>query len=409
MPMPSSSQAVPTAALMPPVAGRLPLLLGFLIAIGPVSVDMYLPAFPTIARDFHDAAAPGLTLAAYFAGLAIGQMTQGPFSDRTGRRLPILIGLSLYTLASLGCALAWNTDSLSAFRLLAAFGGSASVVVPRAMVRDVADGPAAAMLFSRLMLVMGVAPIIAPIIGSAVVSVGSWRWIFVIAALYGIAALALVWFKLPDTLPVARRSMVGFRSILVRYGQITADRHFLANALTGTFAIGALFAYLTGTPGVFIGEFHWKPLEYAALFGLNATVYIGFNQWNPHLVARVGLRPVISASVLLLLLGTAGLTLAAVLGTGAAAIVAALLICQASYGFALPSTMVASLSRHQAHAGSASALMGTWQYLGGAIAGAIVGGFADGTARPMAITMLGCASLAVLASLFRPRTTLARD
>lgn len=389
----------------PAISNRLPLLLGFLIAIGPVSVDMYLPAFPAIARDFHNPAAPGLTLATYFAGLALGQVTQGPFSDRAGRRLPILLGLSLYILASIGCALAWSTTSLSVFRLLAAFGGSASVVVPRAMVRDVADGSAAAMLFSRLTLVMGVAPIIAPILGSAVVSVGSWRWIFVIAGLYGAIAFALVWFKLPDTLPATRRSLIGFRSILIRYGQITKDRAFLANALTGTFAIGALFAYLTGTPGVFIGEFHWQPLEYAGLFAMNAAVYIAFNQWNPHLVARIGLRPVVGASIVLLLAGTTALTVSALLGAGALAVIASLLICQASYGFALPSTMVAAMSRHQAHAGSASALMGTWQYLGGAIAGSMVGGFADGTARPMAITMLGCALLAMLAGAFRPKTS----
>ncbi|MCU4162055.1 multidrug effflux MFS transporter [Acidiphilium sp. AL] len=387
-----------------PVPCRLPLLLGFLIAIGPVSVDMYLPAFPAIAHDFHDAAAPGLTLAAYFAGLAMGQMTQGPFSDRVGRRLPILLGLALYILASIGCALAWSTGSLSAFRLLAAFGGSASVVIPRAMVRDVADGPAAAMLFSKLMLVMGVAPIIAPILGSVVITFGSWRWIFVLAAIYGVVAIGLVWRLLPDTLSPERRSLVGFRSILIRYGQITTERSFLAHALTGTFAIGALFAYLAGTPGVFIGEFRWQPLEYAALFGANAAIYIGFNQWNPHLVARVGLRPVITVSVILLALGALALTISSMLGGGAVAIVAALFICQASYGFALPSTMVAALSRHAAHAGSASALMGTWQYVGGAITGAVVGAFADGTARPMAITMLGCALFAFAAAAFRPRS-----
>lgn len=397
----TASLAIPA----PPVGRRLPLLLGFLIAIGPVSVDMYLPAFPNIARQFHDAAAPGLTLAAYFAGLAIGQMTQGPFSDRAGRRRPILLGLAIYTIASLGCALAWSSGSLSAFRLLAAFGGSASVVIPRAMVRDIADGPAAAMLFSRLMLVMGVAPVVAPILGSAVIAVGSWRWIFVIAAIYGLVAIALVWFKLPDTLPVARRSMVGFRSILTRYAQIALERNFLANSVTGTFAIGALFAYLAGTPGVFIGEFHWQPLAYAGLFGLNAAVYIGFNQWNPYLVARIGLRPVISASVPLLLAGTLVLGGAAFLHSAALPIVLGILICQASYGFILPSTMVAALSRHQAHAGSASALMGTWQYLGGALTGAIVGGFADGTARPMAFTMLGCALLALIAAAFRPHPT----
>ncbi|HQT60491.1 MAG TPA: multidrug effflux MFS transporter [Acidiphilium sp.] len=401
--MSSAPRAVAEAAPDLATSRRLPLLLGFLIAIGPVSVDMYLPAFPTIARQFHDPAGPGLTLAAYFAGLAAGQMTQGPFSDRAGRRLPILLGLGLYIAASIGCTLAWNTASLSWFRLLAAFGGSAAVVVPRAMVRDIADGPAAAMLFSRLMLVMGVAPIIAPILGSAVIAFGSWRWIFVLATLYGIVAIAMVWVKLPDTLPVSRRSTVGFRTIIIRYGQIAAERGFLTHALTGTFAIGALFAYLAGTPAVFIGAYHWHPLAYALLFGLNAAIYIGFNQWNPHLVARAGLRPVISASVVALLCGTIVLVVAALRGGGPLPIIAGLFICQASYGLTLPSALVAALSRHQAHAGSASALLGTWQYVGGAITGALVGAFADGTARPMAFAMFACASLAALAAAFRPR------
>ena len=401
--MSSAQSAVAADAPDLATSRRLPLLLGFLIAIGPVSVDMYLPAFPTIARQFHDPAGPGLTLAAYFAGLAAGQMTQGPFSDRAGRRLPILLGLALYTLASIGCALAWNTASLSAFRLVAAFGGSAAVVVPRAMVRDIADGPAAALLFSRLMLVMGVAPIIAPILGSAVIAFGSWRWIFALATLYGIAAIGLVWFRLPDTLPLARRSTVGFRTIIIRYGQISAERGFLTHALTGTFAIGALFAYLAGTPAVFIGEFHWDPISYALLFGLNAAIYIGFNQWNPHLVARAGLRPVISAAAAALVCGTIVLVAAALRGGGPLPIIAGLFICQASYGLSLPSSLVAALSRHQAHAGSASALLGTWQYLGGAITGALVGAFADGTARPMAFAMFACAVLAALAAAFRPQ------
>ncbi|HEX7389760.1 MAG TPA: multidrug effflux MFS transporter [Acidiphilium sp.] len=401
----SAPSAIMTAPTAIPVSRRLPLLLGFLIAIGPVSVDMYLPAFPTIARDFHDAAAPGLTLAAYFAGLAVGQMTQGPFSDRSGRRRPILLGLSLYILASIGCALAWDAASLSAFRLLAAFGGSASVVIPRAMVRDIADGSEAAMLFSKLMLVMGVAPIIAPILGSVVITFASWRWIFVLATIYGVVAIVLVWRLLPDTLPVERRSTVGFRSILIRYGQIAVERSFLANALTGTFAVSALFAYLAGTPGVFIGEFHWRPLAYAVFFGINAAIYIGFNLWNPHLVARTGLRPVITVSVYALVLGAFGLAASAVLGAGALAVVIALFVCQASYGLTLPSTMVASLSRHAAHAGSASALLGTWQYIGGAITGAVVGALADGTARPMAFTILCCALLALAAAAFRPRAT----
>jgi DHA1 family bicyclomycin/chloramphenicol resistance-like MFS transporter len=381
---------------------RLPLLLGFLIAIGPVSVDMYLPAFPTIARQFHDDAAPQLTLAAYFIGLGIGQMMQGPLSDRVGRRLPILLGLALYTLASLGCAAAWSTASLSAFRVLAAFGGSAAVVIPRAMVRDVADGAAAATLFSRLTLVMGVAPIIAPILGSGVVLFASWRMIFLLAALYGIVAITLVWRFLPDTLPLARRSLIGFRSILIRYGEIALDRGFISHAFAGTFAMSAMFAYIGGSPGIFIKHYHWSPTGYAALFATNAAAYIGFSQINPLLVGRFGIRPIITIAILGLLGAAALLMSFAPAAAGAPSIMAGLFLCEFGFGLILPNTMVGALSRHQAHAGSASALMGTIQYCGGAVAGALVGLYADGTARPMALTMLVCAILAAIAAALRP-------
>ncbi|OYV33140.1 MAG: Bcr/CflA family drug resistance efflux transporter, partial [Acidocella sp. 20-61-6] len=155
--------------LVPIVTKKLPLLLGFLIAVGPLSTDMYLPAFPQIAVDFHNQAAPQISLAAYFVGLAFGQMTIGALSDRLGRRSPLLVGLVIYTLASIGCAFCWSVSSLAVFRFLAALGCSAGVVVPRAMVRDLADGPAAAKLFSKLVLVMGVAPIVAPMLGAMVV------------------------------------------------------------------------------------------------------------------------------------------------------------------------------------------------------------------------------------------------
>ena len=385
------------------VPRRLPLMLGFLIAIGPVSVDMYLPAFPTIARNFHDEAAPALTLAAYFIGLACGQMMQGPFSDRKGRRMPIMLGLSIYTVASLGCAASWGTVSLSVFRALAAFGGSAAIVIPRAMVRDVSDGAAAALLFSKLMLVMGVAPIIAPILGSGVVLVASWRVIFLLAALYGVVALWLVWRHLPDTLPLSRRSLIGVRSIIDRYGDICLDRGFITHAVVGMFTVSAMFAYIAGTPAVFINHYHWSPTGYAALFATNAAAYIFFNQLNPRLVARFGIRPVITVAVSSLLLTTGALMAFALLPFGALPIMAALFASEFGFGLIMPSSMVGALSRHQAHAGSASALMGTIQYCGGAIAGALVGLYANGTARPMAVTMLGCAALAALVAAFRPR------
>ncbi|HZZ11742.1 MAG TPA: MFS transporter, partial [Paraburkholderia sp.] len=175
-------------------------LLGFIIAIGPVSVDMYLPAASQIAQEFGRST-PQLTLAAYFAGFAVGQLTQGLLSDSFGRRAPLAAGLVIYTLASVCCALAQGTTSFCAFRALAAFGAAASIVVPRAMVRDIADGTRAAALMSGVMLVMSIAPVVAPLLGSFVLDVSNWRMIFVVAALYGVVSLALLVYFLPETLP----------------------------------------------------------------------------------------------------------------------------------------------------------------------------------------------------------------
>lgn len=389
--------------MVSPIPKKLPLLLGFLIAVGPLSTDMYLPAFPVIARDFHNIAAPQYSLAAYFIGLAVGQMTQGALSDRIGRRIPLLAGLLVYTLASLGCAVAWNIPALLLFRFLAALGCSAGVVIPRAMVRDLADGPKAAKLFSQLMLVMGVAPIVAPMLGSLFVLFVSWRLIFVATAFYGVAALAAVWFLLPDTLPPARRSHIGIVPVIIRYGAIFRERAFLTHALTGAFTSGCLFAYLAATPQIFVGEFGWSTSDYAALFGMNSIAYIAYNQLNPSLVTRFGIAPVITWAGLILLAACLALAYIAWHPQGPYPIVAALLVSEAGFGLISPCAMVGALSRHQAHAGSASALLGTLQYTGGAIAGLAVGVLADGTARPMAAAMLLCAAGAMLAASRRPR------
>ncbi len=308
----------------PIVTRRLPLLLGFLIAVGPVSVDMYLPAFPAISRQFHDLGAPQISLAAYFIGLAIGQMTMGALSDRLGRRGPLLAGLAIYTVASLGCAVCWSVGSFAVFRFLAALGASVGVVIPRAQVRDLAEGPAAAKLFSKLMLVMGVAPILA------------------------------------------------------------------------------------GSPQIFVGLYGWHTAQYALLFGVTATAYIGFNQLNPYLVSRYGIAPVITLASNFLLFCTMLQVLLAWHPLGPFAIIIVLLLGEVGFGLAMPSAMVGALSHHQAHAGSASALMGTLQYCGGALAALSIGAWAENSATPMAVVMLVCASLAVLAASLRPRVILAR-
>lgn len=391
----------------PAVTRRLPYLLGVLIAVGPISTDMYLPAFPAIARDFHAAGAPQLSLAAYFLGLALGQMTQGPLSDRFGRRGPLLAGMVLYTLASLACALAPGSDSFAFFRFLSALGGSAGVVIPRAMVRDMADGAAAARIFSKLMLVMGVAPIAAPMLGAMSMQAGNWRLIFGLAALYGVISLALVWYFLPDTLPPQRRIALGPAAILVRYGAILRERMFLTHALILMFASATLFAYLSGTPEIFVGLYGWSATQYAALFGVCSIAYICYNQLNPVLVARYGIGPVISLASGALLLASLALALLAWHPFGPFSVAGALLFSEMGFGFVMPCSMVGALSNHQAHAGSASALMGTMQYSGGALACLAMGAFPENSVTPMASAMLVCAGLAVLAAMARPRLTFA--
>ncbi len=388
--------------MLRPDSKTLPALLGFLIAVGPVSTDMYLPAFPAIARAFHNQAAPQYSLAAYFVGLGVGQMTMGALSDRFGRRAPLLIGLGIYTLASLGCALAWDVPSLCLFRFLAALGCSAGIVIPRAMVRDLADGHEAARLFSQLMLVMGVAPIAAPMLGAGFVMFASWRVIFVFATLYGAAAVAAIWLLLPDTLPQVRRTQLGVIPVLVRYGTIFKERAFLTHALIGAFTSAALFAYLAATPQIFINHYGWSTTDYATLFGVNSIAYIGYSQLNPRLVRRFSIAPVITIASAVLLAG--GMVLAALTWhpLGPFGVAGGLLVAEGGFGLLLPCAMVGALSRHQAHAGSASALLGTLQYGGGAIAGLAMGTLADGTARPMALAILLCAALVVLAARQRP-------
>ncbi|MDE8349483.1 MAG: multidrug effflux MFS transporter [Acidocella sp.] len=386
----------------PIVTRKLPLLLGFLIAVGPLSTDMYLPAFPQIALDFHSKAAPQISLAAYFIGLAVGQMTQGALSDRVGRRAPLLAGLIIYTIASVGCALCWSVSSLAVFRFLAALGCSAGVVIPRAMVRDLADGPAAAKLFSKLVLVMGVAPIVAPMLGAAVVAIFNWRMIFGVAALYGVLAVWLVWRKLPDTLPLEHRTRIGLVAVLVRYVNISRERAFITHAAVGAFTSAALFAYLSATPQIFIGGYGWNTAQYAALFGLNASAYIGYNQINPALVNRFGIGPVIVFALSVLVVSCLILVALALHPVGPLGVIAALLLSEVGFGLVNPCAMVGALSRHQAHAGSASALLGTMQYGGGAVAGLAMGVFGTNHVGPMAVAMLACALAATAAAWARP-------
>ena len=383
----------------------LPTLLGALTAVGPLSTDMYLPAFPAIEAALGGrAGAAQVTLAAWFAGLAVGQLTQGSLADRYGRRLPLILGTAVYTLANAGCALAPDLVTFSVLRFVAAFGGSASMVIPRAIVRDLADGHAAARLMARLMLVMGVAPILAPTLGGALLGVASWHAIFWCTAAYGAICCVLVWRVLPETLAAHRRISLGAMALVARYGAVARDRVFLCYALMGGFGMFGMFAYIGGSPPVLIQRFGFSPAQYGMLFGSSAAAFVVASQVNPVLLPRLGAARLLRGAVSIYLAAAIAMFACAVLDVGGVyGVVLPVVAMMGCMGFLMPNATVGALSRHAAQAGSASALMGTMQFCLAALSGLLVGALGDGTARAMAGLLLLGAVGAVAADRLRPK------
>jgi MFS transporter, DHA1 family, multidrug resistance protein len=391
---------------------RLTLILGSLAAFGPLSIDMYLPSLPTLAQDFRaDTAAAQLTLSIFFVGLACGQTLYGPLADRYGRRLPLLVGCGLYAVASIACALATSIESLVVLRLVQALGGCAGMVLSRSVVRDLFEERESARMLSFLMLVMGVAPITAPLIGGQLLLLFGWRAIFWLLGGFGLLCLALVAFGLPESLPAERRNRAGVAQALGVYGRLLADRRYLGYALAGGFVSAGMFAYISGSPFVVIELYGVSPQQYGWIFGTNALGIITASQLNRWLLARhqgdailfVTLSVAAAASVALALVAASG-------AGGLAGLLVPLFFCIASVGLVGPNTTAAAMAPYGRMAGSASALLGTLQFVVGAAAGMIVGALYNGTALPMAATIAGCclAALACFRLLAaRPRPLLA--
>lgn len=371
---------------------RLAALLGALTALGPLGVDMYLPAFPGMGTDLGASpAAVQRTLAAFLFGMAAGQLVVGPLSDRHGRRLPLLVGLGLFAAASVGCALAADAGQLAWLRLLQALGGCAGMVVARAVVRDVCDERGAVRMMATLMLVMGAAPILAPLLGGALLSVSGWRGIFWALGTYGVAALGLVWFALPESLPRERRRRDGLAQVLTVYAQILRDRRFLAHALAGAVPMLGLFAYLVASPHVLMGRHGLDPLEYGIAFGSNAFGLILASQVISRLVRRMAPPRLLVGA--LSVCAAAGLLAPLAVATGLLwPLLAALFLFMSIMGAVLPLASALAMAPMGRIAGSASAVIGTLQFGGGALVGVLLGAFGGGSPWPMAV-LLGVAGL----------------
>ncbi|MBP0493201.1 multidrug effflux MFS transporter [Roseomonas indoligenes] len=387
---------------MPP---WLPLLLGFLTAINPISTDMYLPGFPQMEAEFGTGQGGAqLTLATWFVGLAVGQVTQGTLSDRFGRRGPLIVGTVVYTLATVGCALAPSMGWLAAFRFMEAFGASASSVIPRAVVRDKVTGLEAARIMSRLILVMGAAPILAPSLGGALLGVADWRAIFWVMAGYGAVSGLLVWWLLPDTLPPERRLRLGFGALMRNYGRVLTEPVFLTHALMGATVMFSMFAYISGAPAVYIEYFGIPPGRFAILFGMGAVGFIGGAQLNPWLVGRFGANRVLSAGAIAFLTSAAALVLLVWTGWGGFwGFFFPVFAMLASGSMIMPNSAVGGLARHGQRAGTASALLGTLQFAVAALGSVAVGHFANGTPRPVAAVILAGAVMTIGLDALRRR------
>jgi DHA1 family bicyclomycin/chloramphenicol resistance-like MFS transporter len=388
----------------------LPTLLGLFIAVGPAATDMYLPAFPAVEASFGSA--PGtaqLTLATWFAGLAIGQITQGPLSDRFGRRFPLMLGFAVFTLSTIGCALAPSLTWLAIFRTTAAFGASAGMVISRAVVRDLAEGQAAAIMMSRLVLVMGVAPILAPSVGGAILAFAHWRVIFWVLTIYGAACVLTAWRTLPETLAGEHRIRLSLAGQASRYLTILREKTFLTHAIMGGCSTFCMFAYLAGCSPVFELGFGLSPSQFALIFGLCAVSLVDCSQLNARLLPRFGLSRMLTAITWISFCGTVVLLVLAFSGVHILwAIVAPLVLIVGAQGFTGANATAGALVRHASHAGSASALMGTFQFSLGASSGVLAGLLTDGTPKGMAALMF-CGMLgAVIADRFRRRSEVAQ-
>ncbi len=386
------------------------ILLGALTALGPFTIDLYLPAFPVLQQDFHTtAAAIQLTLTGTMIGFALGQLIVGPLSDKVGRRPPLLAVTALHVIASVGAALAPDLTLLAVARVLMGMGAAAGGVVAMAIVRDLFGGRRLVVMLSRLALVSGVAPVIAPLIGSALLAVMPWRGIFVVLAVYGFVMLVSAIALVPETLPKARRGAAGGATVLQRYRSVFSDRVFVGVLIIGGMTFSGLFSYLSSSSFLFQEGYGFDAQQYGLLFAVNSLGVVLGVQTASRLAARFGPQWVLAFSTGVLVLASLAIIVFDQLGLGLWPTMAALFVFMTACGFTFPCVQVLALDRHGAAAGTAASIIGACNFGVAGLISPIVGWIARDagiTATTMASVMVGCAVIGCLSLwlIVRPRT-----
>jgi len=385
------------------------LLLGGLTAFGSVSMDMYLPALPSLVRTLKTTpAAAEQTVSIFLIGLAAGQLIYGPVSDRVGRRGPILFGIVVYLIASLGCALASSIGLMIAFRLLQALGACAGMVIARAVVRDRYEDHEVLHVFSLLTLVMGSAPILAPLIGGWVLSVGSWRWIFGVQSLFALVITACAFFFMAESRSEATRVRALSERPLASYVALVRSPRLTALLLNGAFGGAALFAFVTAAPEIVITLYKVPAADFGWIFGVNVTGMIAAGQINARLARRVPGETLLHAANAVAFVFASLLAVCAFTGWGGMfGILIPLWFVIASLGFSQPNSAASAMSVDRERAGATAALIGAATFGVGSLAGVATSLLDDGSARPLAIVIWVCLFVAVAIgqlALQRPQT-----
>lgn len=376
---------------------HLALLLGLITAVGPFAIDSYLPALPTLGASLHASpAAVQMSLTVFFMIIGVCQLFYGPISDVFGRKPPIYAGLAIFAVASVGCALAPTIEVLIGFRALQAFGACAGMVIPRAIVRDLYTGHEAAKLMALLMLVMSVSPILAPLAGSLVISLWSWREVFAALAVVAVACLVMTAVQLPETHPAERRLGKTLGSAFGSYGALLRDPVFTGLSVVSGFGLATFFVFIGSAPFVYIEHYGLTPTQFSLGFAVNAASFFAMSQLTASLSARFGLAPVIRWSVMTVAAVMVLLAVTTLWVDSLALMMTLLFIGFGFLGLLLPAAGVLSLEDHGAVAGSASALLGAIQMITAAVSMTLVGVYADHTPAPMLIGIALCAVAALL-------------